>query len=143
MLVKGNDVHDMNRLCLYVDAWDSPTYNITLDSNRAQNRFRLWHRVGVGAGGELYNVSIINNVMYRNVRNGITIGDWDAGDPHPIHDIAIINNTAYDNGDGVWGGGIEVMETVVAAHHHPQQHRQPERFFHYSGRGRTGQRIDR
>jgi PKD repeat protein len=110
VLVKGNYVHDMNRLCLYVDAWDSPTYNITLDSNRAHNCFRHGIAFASERGGELYNVTIINNVLYHNVRNGITIGDWDAGYPHPIHDIAIINNTAYDNGDGVWGGGIEVME---------------------------------
>ena len=113
VLVKGNYVHDMNRLCLYVDAWDSPTYNITLDGNRAHNCFRYGIALVSERGGELYNVTVINNVMHRNAHNGITIGDWDVGYPHPIHDIAIINNTAYDNGDGVWGGGIEVMEPSV------------------------------
>ena len=113
VLVKGNYVHDMNRLCLYVDAWDSPTYNITLDGNRSHNCFRHGIALASERGGELYNVTIINNVLYRNVRNGITIGDWDAGYPHPIHDIAIINNTSYDNGDGVWGGGIKVEEPSV------------------------------
>ncbi|MGB4805448.1 MAG: right-handed parallel beta-helix repeat-containing protein, partial [Anaerolineae bacterium] len=113
VLVKGNYVHDMNSLCLYVDAWDSPTYNITLDGNRSHNCFHHGIALASERGGELTNVTIINNVLYRNTRNGITIGDWDAGYPHPIHDIAIINNTSYDNGDGVWGGGIEVAEPSV------------------------------
>ncbi|MEJ5198674.1 MAG: right-handed parallel beta-helix repeat-containing protein, partial [Anaerolineae bacterium] len=113
VLVKGNYVHDLNRLCLYVDAWDSPTYNITLDGNRAHSCFRYGIALASERGGELSNVTIVNNVMFRNVRTGIVIGDWDAGYPHPIHDVLIINNTVYDNGDGKWGGGIEVMEPSV------------------------------
>jgi PKD repeat protein len=113
ILVKGNLVHDMNRLCLYVDAWDSPTYNVTLDGNRAYNCFRYGIALASERGGELYDVQVINNVLYQNVRSGIVIADWDSGYPHPMHDITIANNTTYDNGDAVWGGGIDVLEPTV------------------------------
>ncbi len=113
ILIKGNYVHDMNRLCLYVDAWDSPTYNVTLDGNRAHNCFRYGIALASERGGELYNVQVVNNILYQNVRTGIVIADWDSGYPHPIHDITIVNNTTYDNGDAAWGGGIDVLEPTV------------------------------
>lgn len=113
ILVKGNYVHHMNRVCLYVDAWDSATYNVTLDGNRAHDCYRYGAAMASERGGELYNVTIINNLFYRNVRTGFVIGDWDAGYPHPMHDIAIIGNTMYDNGDDLWGGGIEITEPSV------------------------------
>ena len=61
----------------------------------------------------LYNVTVINNVIRRNVAQRHHRRQLGHGLSASIHDIAIINNTAYDNGDGVWGGGIEVMEPSV------------------------------
>jgi hypothetical protein len=107
--VYKNQVHDINRLGIYVDAWDKHTYNIEVFQNIvhdcADNGFALVSE----KGGLLENVTFYNNIAYNNEACGFTFGHW--GEPvpsRPMKNIKVINNTFYDNGEGSWGGGISV-----------------------------------
>lgn len=108
--VYKNYVHDMNRLGIYVDAWDKHTYNIDVFQNIVHDCSDGFD-VASEAGGLLENVRIYNNIAYNNKNVGIWIVNW--GEPvpkHPMKDIKVINNTLYSNGDE-WGGGINVMNS--------------------------------
>ena len=103
-----NDVHDINRLGIYVDAWDKHTYNIEVFRNIVHDS-AAGFSVASEAGGLLENVIIYNNIAYNNRSVGITIADWGKSvAEHPMKDIKVINNTFYNNGSGDWGGGISV-----------------------------------
>jgi len=106
VLVKGNYVHHINRLGLYCDAWDQATYNVTYDSNVVHDCLYYGMALACERGQRLDHITIMNNVFYDNTNSGICIGDWDAGYPHPMDDVKIINNTCYGNGTGSWGTGV-------------------------------------
>jgi hypothetical protein len=107
--VYNNHVHHLNRLGIYVDAWDKHTYNIDVYGNVAHDindndGFTLASEMG----GLLENVSFYNNIAYDCDVLGITISRNGDSSTHPMKNITIINNTFYNNGAGGWGGGIAV-----------------------------------
>ncbi|MFQ5857579.1 MAG: right-handed parallel beta-helix repeat-containing protein [Anaerolineae bacterium] len=105
--VYGNVVHDLNRLGIYVDAWDKHTYNIEVFQNVVYDIAAFGMALASEAGGLLENVRVYNNIIYGNEHPGI--GVWgccpDLADSHPMLDLYIINNTIFNNGWD-WGGGI-------------------------------------
>jgi len=104
--VYGNIVHDLNRLGIYVDAWDKHTYNIEVFQNIVYN-CTSGFAVASERGGLLENVRIYNNIAYHNEWAGMEIGGWDAGYKHPMRNITIINNNFCNNGnEEEWGVGI-------------------------------------
>lgn len=106
-----NHVHHIQRLGIYVDAWDKHTYNIEVFQNIVHDCAADGFVAVSEAGGLLENVRIYNNIAYNNKYSGITIAGWGESVPeHPIKDIKVINNTLYNNGSGDWGGGISVEE---------------------------------
>ena len=113
-----NHVHHVNRVGIYVDAWDRHIYNIHVFRNIVHDCAEEGFSVGAEAGGLLENVRIYNNVAYDNGCVGIIIAGWGKSvAEHPMKNIKVINNTFYNNGDGDWGGGIFVenpnVENVV------------------------------
>lgn len=107
--VYGNTVHHINRLGIYVDAWDKSTYSIDIYSNEVYDCADDGFAIASEAGGLLSDISIYNNLAYNNDNSGLTIASW--GEPvgsHPISDVLIINNTFCYNGTGEWGVGISV-----------------------------------
>lgn len=112
--VFGNVVHHLNeRIGLYADAWDSHTYNIEFSQNIVYNCGNNGLVVQSEMGGLIENVTIMNNIIYKNKWDGIAIGSVAASDTvskTPVKNIKIINNTVYQNGifQGGWGYGILV-----------------------------------
>ncbi|HEC76362.1 MAG TPA: DUF1565 domain-containing protein [Thermoplasmatales archaeon] len=102
--IYGNHVHDLNRLGIYVDAWNKHTYNIEVFQNVVYN-CTSGFAVASERGGLLENVRIYNNVAYHNEWAGIEIGGWDYGYKHPMRNITIVNNNFCNNG-GEWGVGV-------------------------------------
>ena len=105
--VRGNLVHDVTRVGIYVDAEDEVTSGIVVERN-------VVHHTGYGiqlcteAGALLQNVRIQNNLTYENVFWGIAVSRCGIeGIAHPIDAVTIVNNTVWRNGDP-WGGGIAV-----------------------------------
>lgn len=107
--VSGNTVHDINRIGIYVDAWDKRTELITVCGNLVYNTADDGFAVASEAGGLLTGVLVCNNIAYGNANSGITVASW--GEPvssHPISDLVIINNTFVGNGSQGWGVGVSI-----------------------------------
>lgn len=106
--VLKNHVHHVQRVGIYVDAWEQHTHSIEIAANIVHDcgGFALASE----AGGLLENIRIYNNIAYRNRHCGLVIGNW--GDVNmaerPIRNIKIINNTFCNNGSEEWGGGINI-----------------------------------
>jgi parallel beta-helix repeat protein len=126
--IYNNHVHDLNRLGIYVDAWDKPTYNINVYNNVVHDiDGNDCYTLAAEAGGRLENVTIYNNIGYNADGNGINISFNGEAAVQPMRDITIINNTLYNNGSGIWGGGILVetpdIENVVIRNNIVSQNR--------------------
>ncbi len=102
--VYNNHVYDLNKIGIYVDAWDKWQYNIEVYNNLVHD-CEYGIAVVSEEGGLLDDIRIFNNIAYR-VYCGISIGDYGLGSYHPMRNIKVINNTLYDCGLGTWGGGI-------------------------------------
>lgn len=110
--VSGNNVHDLSRLGIYVDAWDKHTYGVTIDKNRVANCRNDGITLASEMGGLLEEVLVSNNVVSDNLLHGIAVTPNGPVTAPPMRNITIINNTFHNNGDGnvpsPWGGGIAV-----------------------------------
>lgn len=105
--VHHNHVEAMNRLGIYVDAWDKHTWNVDVYANRVHGCADDGIVLASEAGGFLEAVRVYNNVVYDNRYVGLEIANW--GDPvpsRPIDGVVIMNNTLHGNGWGGWGGCI-------------------------------------
>jgi parallel beta-helix repeat protein len=107
--IYNNHVHDMERLGIYVDAWDKPTYNINIYNNIVHDiNGNDCYTLASEGGGLLENITLYNNIGYNADENGITISFNGDVAVQPMKDITIINNTLYKNGSPNWGGGMVV-----------------------------------
>ena len=68
-----NIVHDLNRLGIYVDAWNKLTYNIEVFGNVVYN-CTSGFTVASERGGLIENVRLYNNIAYHNEWAGMEIG---------------------------------------------------------------------
>jgi hypothetical protein len=110
VVVRGNHVHDLDELGIYVDSWDSHTHDIIVERNLVHDCLGYGIAVAAERGGLVEDVLIRNNITYGNSYMGIVIADWDQGYPHPMQNIKIVNNTCVDNGpQASWGAGISVL----------------------------------
>ncbi|MCP5047417.1 MAG: DUF1565 domain-containing protein [bacterium] len=106
--IYNNRVHDLNRLGIYLDAWDKHTYNIDVYNNIVYDIRADGITLASESGGLLENINIYNNIVYNVTENGIAITRNGHSATHPMKNINIINNTLYNNGSSDWGGGIMV-----------------------------------
>ncbi len=113
-VVFGNEVHHTNRLGIYVDAWDAPTYNIGVYGNVVHEAQATGFAVAAENGGLLSDVVVYNNLAWGNLNTGLTVAGWGvSGATHELQRITIINNTFVGNGTNGWGPGI-VLENPAA-----------------------------
>jgi parallel beta-helix repeat protein len=113
--VYNNWVHNLNnKVGIYIDAWDSHTYNIEVYQNKVNNCTETGIAIASEFGGLLENVQIHTNISFNNKYDGIQIGGWKhpdyTGTATPIKHILITNNTCYNNGsiDGGFGFGVTI-----------------------------------
>ncbi len=105
--VHNNVVHDLIRLGIYADSWDKLLQYIDIYNNRVYN---CSDGIVVSSenGGTASDINIYNNITYSNGGFGIIVSNYVKNGPRK--NIAIMNNTVYNNGfgdgDSNWGGGI-------------------------------------
>ncbi|HMJ10478.1 MAG TPA: right-handed parallel beta-helix repeat-containing protein [Polyangiaceae bacterium] len=123
--VHHNQLHDLVRVALYVDAWDKLTENIEIYANRV-----FHNHAGIGiaseAGGTVRNVRVHDNLIYENGVKyspvspdwpypgglGITVPDYSGN--LPLENLAIYNNTIVRNASSAtWGIGIQIAANNV------------------------------
>jgi len=107
--VYGNNVHHVQAVGIYVDAWDKHTFDIQVFRNNVHD---ILNSDGIALasemGGLLEGIRVYNNVSWNNRFVGIAITTNGDSPTHPMKDISIVNNTVFGNGTGEWGGGINV-----------------------------------
>jgi hypothetical protein len=108
--VYRNQVHHTAAVGIYVDAWNKLTSNIDVFQNVVHDVSANGIALASESGGLLQHVRVYNNIVYHNQLVGIWLsGCCSIGAAsHPMSDLKIINNTLYDNGWGLWGGGIAI-----------------------------------
>ncbi len=108
----NNNIHDISKNCIYIDAWEHHTYNIEIYQNRVVD-------CGIGGvrgfgisvaserNGEVENIFIHNNFI-ANVNTtyysgiAVTTGAGEKSyNKNPIYNIAIINNTITNTYSGI------------------------------------------
>ena len=103
--VHHNSIHHMNnRVGLYIDAYDAYTHDIDVFNNRVHNCSESGIAIASEGGGLLKNIRIFNNLSYNNLYGGIEIGGWTTvvgTTQTPIQIVKIINNTCFQNSDGI------------------------------------------
>jgi hypothetical protein len=105
--VHHNHVHHVNRVALYVDAWDKPTHDIEVFQNIVHDNARDGIDLASENAGVLERVKVHDNLVYRNAHNGMTFAAWGENVPHHvIRDLEVFKNIFWGNGTGHWGGGI-------------------------------------
>ncbi|MFN7975881.1 MAG: right-handed parallel beta-helix repeat-containing protein [Acidobacteriota bacterium] len=104
--VRENDVSNVKRAAIYVDAWDKLTSGIQVFRNTCHYGTEPGIALAAENGGLLENVWVFDNAVTA-VPYGIVVTAWGVtGAPHPMQDIAIVNNTVYACTDPTWAGGI-------------------------------------
>jgi hypothetical protein len=107
-VITGNHVHDIDRLGIYVDAWDKHTHDIIVDGNTVHDTEGDGITLASEMGGLLERIKVQNNLVWGNRLVGLTVANYGGVASHPMRDLLVINNTFVDNGIGAWGGGIAV-----------------------------------
>jgi len=105
--IRGNHVHDVASVGIYVDAWDQHTYDIDVVGNTVHDIDGCGFSVGSEQGGRLERVRFVNNLAYDCTLVGIDVHNCCIAN-HPVDAVEIVNNTLVANGRGDWGGGVLV-----------------------------------
>jgi hypothetical protein len=107
-MIRGNLVHDVPAVGIYIDAWDEATSNIEVSGNTVHHIGSIGIAVASEMGGLLSDIRIVNNVVHHSGFAGIAVTrNGPTDQPHPMAGITIVNNTTWRNGDP-WGGGIAI-----------------------------------
>jgi len=109
--VYGNRVHHITAVGIYLDAWEHHTYDIEVFGNVVHDVTNAnGIQLSSETGGLLERIKVYNNIVYRNKYYGIAVADAGLKNkPHPIRNVEIVNNTAWNNGLP-WGGGISLYD---------------------------------
>lgn len=113
-----NHLHHFKRVGIYIDAWDTHTYDIDVFQNIVHDVIADGFALSSEMGGFLENIRLFNNLSYKN-DYGINITSYGDSSNHPMQNILTFNNTIANNGLGSWGGGVLVdnpdIENLVIA----------------------------
>lgn len=109
-IIERNHIHDVRGSAIYVDGWDTHTYDIVIRNNFLHDVTR-----GVSIGSErgalVDEIDIYNNVIVRASNSGIQLST--VSDDGPRERIRIVNNTIFESVQH-GGGGIYVATTNVS-----------------------------
>ena len=140
----ANKVHDILKLGIYLDAYESNSGNIDVDGNRVWNtRHGIVLAVESSATVALADIRITNNVLYNNKEHGLFIapfGNVAKGTGNGIRrNIKILHNTIYANTNtGIFIGdssnfgeanidGVVIFNNIVARNGGRQIHNNTSR----------------
>lgn len=103
--IHNNEVYDMPRQGIYLDAWFGTLEDVEVYENVVHDCEWGLAIACEGRGANMRNITIRNNVIYRNRASGIFMGMW--GHDGPRENIRIYNNTVVNNGSaGHWAGSV-------------------------------------
>ncbi len=100
----GNVVYNSFRLGIYVESNDSECNNIEIYNNVVSNLDHSGIVVSNEGGGEVYDISIHDNVVY-NCNFGILFATHDYWPTQVVRDVQVYNNTVAYSNAGTLGEG--------------------------------------
>lgn len=122
--VVSNSVHDINRGCLYADAWDADVGPVLFAGNEVYDCDGAAMAAAGESGGRLHDVLFANNVVYRSSDKGDSFGstgmafgyNW-GSEVGTLENIAAVNNTFHNmpwacariDYDGTFPGGTSEL----------------------------------
>jgi hypothetical protein len=109
--VYGNQVDNINHVCIYVDAEAGHLFDVEVYQNIVHDIPADGFALAAEAGGLLESIRLYNNIAYHNLV-GLWLSDCCTA-THPFTDVIIINNTFAYNGRDSWGGGIGIQNLQV------------------------------
>lgn len=99
--IYGNQVYDLQKVALYVDAYDTPTANIEVYDNYLHD-VRMGITLGAEHGGLLSGVYVHDNTIERSYYAGLRIfGQVDGYPDHPMANLRFEHNTVIGSGGGL------------------------------------------
>ncbi|NVB40857.1 right-handed parallel beta-helix repeat-containing protein [Pseudenhygromyxa sp. WMMC2535] len=101
--VVGNRVHDINRGCLYADAWDADVGPVVFANNEVYDCDGAGMAAAGESGGHLHDVVFANNLVYRSLdrpegfgSSGVVFAyNWGSATA-TLSRIAAVHNTFYN-----------------------------------------------
>lgn len=109
-VIEGNHIYDVRGAGVYVDGWDTHTYDIVIRNNFIHD-VSTGILIGSERGALVDELDIYNNIVFRAGNSGIKLGPM--ADDGPQERIRIYNNTIVESVQH-GGGGIYVQTTNVA-----------------------------
>lgn len=106
-VISHNNVHDIARVGIYLDAGSGEQYNIRVFGNKVKNSGGGLSVAGE-LGGHLRNIYLYNNLILDNESSGVVFQDIMNG---RFSDIYIVNNTFYNNAKTGFAGDIANYST--------------------------------
>lgn len=111
-LDERSDGRPSNRLAFGLDAWSTETYNVEFFANVAYNN-GIGFVVESEAGATAHDITVYNNLAYHNLGAGFYIPNWAQNETSLKRNIRFVNNTAYDNGTGLFINSVRIEAVVV------------------------------
>ncbi len=101
-LIFGNNIYNMTRLGIYVDAWETHTYSIVVSKNTVYNCSE-GIRVNSENGGLTENIVVRSNLLYENAGCGIWVNAGGINTAnHLVNEVLIDGNIIRNNSeDGI------------------------------------------
>jgi parallel beta-helix repeat protein len=104
-IVSKNEVYNQNGgIGIYIEAWTVHEFNIEVFDNLSHDN-EIGFAVTSEMGGLIEAITVHHNVAYRNRQRGIAVVGWGGGQTHPVKNIKVYENTAFENGFGIEIGG--------------------------------------
>jgi hypothetical protein len=101
-----------NRLAFGLDGWSTETYNVSFYNNIAYNNASGFV-VESEAGATARDIRVYNNIAYDNWEAGFYIPNWAQNETSLKKNIYFINNTAYNNGSGMYINSVKIENVVI------------------------------
>lgn len=100
-IVSGNRIHGLVRLGIYIDGYESHTYNIDVFDNEVY-QCQEGIRVNCEEGGLVENINVYGNRLHDNQESG----SWIRGTSAPVIDTRTVNGVKF-HGNQIWNNGID------------------------------------
>lgn len=121
--IHHNHCHHLNRVGLYVEAWDAYTGHIDMHDNYVHHNQADGIAIASELGGLIDGVRVFDNVIVHNAGTGCVVAWYGDVESQPVHNVSVTHNTFLGNGGSTGGGiwlenpqarGIDIRDNLVA-----------------------------
>ena len=104
-----NHVHNMNRVGIYIDAWNGYEHDIDVYQNIVHDNLGDSIALATEDGGHLENIRVYNNIVYNVLGTGLSVYSF----PGVKRNIKVINNDFYNCGTGIGVWDTTIQDFII------------------------------